>query len=329
MTKGHVRQHFIPQCYLRNFSENEKFVFVYSKTNEKKGYAQSIAKTAYQDYFYAIPEKYLNQIFWPDIDKNFIEKKVLAENIESLYSELLDKITQAASVWTKHQQSVEVFSTQERDLFAALMAIQYLRMPNIRDMHWEAQKKAQKEKNEIVSAMKKAYGEDIDCSEAIALDREDDYAPVLHSEIFLDEELIADIQNLLIKKIWKYKIATTDTVFTSDNPILLKPHLKNQPAFYDGFGMKGVEVIFPISKNIILTIFDEEVFYEDKSENNKFSILTESELRQYNCYQYIWANNEVYSSKNDFKLVEFLKFANGDINKEILKERPTIQVNGK
>lgn len=294
----------------------------------KKSYPQSIAKTAYQDYFYTIPEKYINQELLADVDGNFIEKKVLAENIESLYSDLLSKITRAASVWTSRNELLEIFNKKERDLLAALIAIQYLRMPNVRDMYWSAQRKAQKERNEIVSAMKRAYG-DIDCSEALALSREDDYAPVLHSEIFLDERLISDLQDHLIKKIWKYKIATSDSVFTSDNPFLLKPHHKNQTAFYDGFAMKGVEIIFPISKNILLTIWDKEIFSDNKNENDKFSYLTDAELRQYNCYQYIWANDEVYSSKNDFKLIELLKISNGDINKEIIKERPTIEVNGK
>ena len=77
-----------------------------------------------------------------------------------------------------------------------------------------------------------------------------------------------------------------------------------------------------------MTIWDEDVFSDNATENNKFNILTDAELRQYNCYQYIWANDEVYSSKNDFKLIEYLKTANGDINKEILMERPTIKVNG-
>lgn len=328
MANEHVRQHYIPQCYLRNFSDNGKFVFVYSKTNKKKGYAQSIAITAYKDYFYAIPEKYLNRELSTDIDNNYIEKKVLAENIESLYSELLDKILQAASVWHTSEEKEEVLNIKERDLFAALIAIQYLRMPNIRDKYLEAQQKAQKERNEIVAAFKKVY-EDIDCSEAIALNRDDDYAPVMHSELFLDEELIASIQDQLIKKIWRYRIATNGTVFTSDNPILLKPHLKNQSAYYEGFAMKGVEIIFPISKNVVLTIWDEELFADYTIENNKFSILTDAELQQYNCYQYIWSNDEVFSANSDFKLIEHLKLANGDINNEILMERPTIKVNGK
>ncbi|AQG78662.1 DUF4238 domain-containing protein [Spirosoma montaniterrae] len=328
MQKEYVKQHFIPQCYLKNFSENGKFVFVYSKKNKNKGYPQSIAKIAYQDNFYTIPENYINQELLNEIDGNFIEKRVLSERIESLYSGLLNKIIRAASTWTSHNESIEIFSTKERDLFAALIAIQYLRMPNIRDKYWHANRKIQKERNEILSAMKRIYG-DIDCSEVLALHREDDYAPVLHSEIFLDEKLIADIQDKLVKKIWKYKIAPSDTVFTSDNPILLKPHLKNQAPFYEGFAMKGVEVIFPVSESIILTIWDEETFIDSKAENNTFSFLTDAELRHYNCYQYIWANDEVYSSKNDFKLINLLKIANGDINTEITIERPTIKVNGK
>lgn len=106
MKKENVRQHFIPKCYLKNFSENEKFVFVYSKTNEKKGHPQSIAKIAYKDCFYAIPEKYLNKEGLLDLDSNFIEKKILAENIESLYSELLNKIVQAASTWTVSKEKI-------------------------------------------------------------------------------------------------------------------------------------------------------------------------------------------------------------------------------
>jgi hypothetical protein len=328
MAKEHVRQHFIPQCYLRNFSENEKFVYVYSKTNKNKGYAQSITKTAYKDYFYAIPEKYLNKALSTNIDTNFIEKKILAEKIENLYSQLLSKILKSASAYITHDDKEEVFNSKERDLFAALIAIQYLRMPNIRDKYWDAQQKAQKERNEMVSAIKRVY-EDIDCSEATAMNKDDDYAPVMHSGLFLDEELITGIQDQMIKKIWKYRITTNGTVFTSDNPILLKPHLNNQLAFYEGFAMKGVEIIFPISKNIILTIWDEDVFYDNVKENNKFTILTGKELRQYNCYQYIWANDEVFSSNNDFKLIEYLKAANGDINKEILMELPNIKVNGK
>lgn len=328
MVKEHVKQHFIPQCYLRNFSENKKSLFVYSKTHKNKGYAQSISKTSYKDYFYTIPERYLNSSTSSNIDTNFIETKILANNIENNYSYLLKKILKSASSCDALDENKEVLDTNERDLFAALIAIQYLRMPNIRDKYWGAQQKAQKERNEIVAACKKVY-KDIDCSEAIAMHRDDDYEPVMHSELFLDEELIAGIQDQLIKKIWKYRIATNGTVFTSDNPILLKPHLKNQPRSYEGFAMRGVEIIFPISKNIILTIWDEDVFSDYVTENNKFNILTDAELRQYNCYQYIWANDEVFSSKNDFKLIEYFKTANGDINKEILMERPTIKVNGK
>lgn len=328
MAKEHINQHFIPQCYLKNFSENEKFVFVYSKKNKTKGYPQSITKTASKKYFYTIPEKYLNRYFGEDIDGNIIEKNVLAEHIERLYANILTKIIQAYPIWTNRNEPQEILTTKERDLFAALIAIQYLRLPNIRDKYWSSQVKTQKIRNEIAVSAKKA-DTDIDFSEIMALNRDDDYASVFHSEIFLDQTILADIQDQLVKKIWIYRTTKEDAVYTSDNPILTKPHFENQTSFYKGFGMKGVEIIIPISKNILLTIWDEETFIDLKSENNKFTILTDKELRQYNCYQYIWANDEVYSSKKDFKLIELLKMANGNINEEIYKERPTIKVNGK
>ncbi len=328
MGKEHVKQHYIPQCYLKNFSENESFVFVYSKKNKKKGYAQAISKTACLDYFYAIPEKYIKKKLLPEVNSNFIEKIILANNIESLYSDLLIKIIQAAAIWNRQNNLGNIFTEKERDLFAALIAIQYMRMPNIRDMYWSAEKKVQKETDEIVAAMKKTYSE-IDCSEAMEHNHEEDFAPVFHAELFLDEDIISNIQAQIIKKNWIYHISNIGAVYTSDNPILLKSHLQNQTPFYENFGMKGVEVIFPISKNIILTIWDEELFTEKKFDNNKFKLLTDKQLRQYNFYQYLCANDEIYSSNNDFKLIDKLKIYNGDIEKEIINERPTIKVNGK
>lgn len=103
-------------------------------------------------------------------------------------------------------------------------------MPNIRDMYWEAHQKAQKEKNEIIQAFKEVHG-NIDDNEAVVLNIDDDFAPVMHLQLFLDKKLIAAIQNLLIKKSWRYEVTSNGSVFTSDNPILLKPHLKDPIVF--------------------------------------------------------------------------------------------------
>ncbi|HEY1054020.1 MAG TPA: DUF4238 domain-containing protein, partial [Emticicia sp.] len=181
---------------------------------------------------------------------------------------------------------------------------------------------------EIVEAYKKVY-EDIDCSEAENMNLDDDYEPVYHAEFYLNSELLGDIKKLLLKKYWVFYYTWDNAVYTSDNPILLKPHLKGQSFKYEGFGMRGVEVIFPISKNIILTIWDEDVFPYGRLVDNRFVIISSKELIQYNWYQYVWATDEVYAYKNDFSLIEVIKQEKGYINREVIMPVRSIKVNGK
>ena len=57
---------------------------------------------------------------------------------------------------------------------------------------------------------------------------------------------------------------TQDDILTWDKPILLKPHHKEKVSFYKGFWEAGVEIIFPISKNLIIIILDQEYFFRAK-----------------------------------------------------------------
>jgi len=107
-------------------------------------------------------------------------------------------------------------------------------------------------------------------------------------------------------------------LLTEDLPVL---------PFDESVSKKAAEIYHQL--RLENNMMDEDVFSDNVTENNKFNILTDAELRQYNCYQSIWAYDEVYSSKNDFKLIEYLKTANGDFNQEIFLERPTIEVYGK
>lgn len=135
------------------------------------------------------------------------------------------------------------------------------------------------------------------------------------------------MQDHILNKIWIFYVREQDDFYTSDNPILLKPHLQHQPFFYDGFAMNGIEIIFPVGSSVLLTLWDKAHFQDKLLQDNKFSSMDDKSKRQYNCYQYIWSNDEVYSKRDDFRLIENLKLANE--GNEIIKERPKILVNGK
>ena len=46
---------------------------------------------------------------------------------------------------------------------------------------------------------------------------------------------------------------------------IYEPHVKDAPNYYEGFGMYGAEISMPISKNIVLVIWDSQYFQEGLS----------------------------------------------------------------
>ena len=116
-------------------------------------------------------------------------------------------------------------------------------------------------------------------------------------------------------------------IFTSDNPIVINPHLENQPSLFSGFGMRGVELIFPLSSSVVLTMWDEKYFSEKVNEDNRFQFISPKLLRQYNSFQYLYSNYQTYCQYNNFEIIRLLKIVNG--GEEYFHKRPKIYVNGK
>ena len=321
-------QHFIPQCYLRSFSKGGKSLNVYSKKYKRKSPIQAISKTACQDYFYRIPEKFISSLNTEIFDPNFFETEFFDANVERLFGPLLKEINQKADAWKIDNHTNEILLKSNKEIFAALIGIQYLRMPNIREKYSGLRKKSTTERLEIIKSF---YSNENPLEtkfiESIEMQYDDEYKSIDHSNIFSDQEIVNNIQDLILDKVWIFYISNQDDFYTSDNPILIKPHIKHEHFIYDGFGMKGVEIIFPIGSSVLLTLWDKGYFQEKGTQNNKFCMITDESKRQYNCYQYIFANDEVYSKRDDFNLIDSLKSANG--GNEIFRESPKILINGK
>lgn len=323
--KGEPNQfhHFIPQCYLKNFSTDKKHIHIYSK-HKMNNFEGKIKETAGENYFYKIPEKFIPGINTTIFHSNFFEQDFFANNIESLFGPILRTINSSLG----NNTNMAVLSREDKEIFAALIAVQYLRMPNIRDKYWSLLEGGSKARIEIIKSF--YANQFIDKKEfinSIGINIDKEGRPINHSAIFSDDFLIKKLQDDLLDKIWIFYVSKEDDFYTSDNPILLKPHLDNQPAFDEGFCMRGVEIIFPIGSSVLLTMWDKTYFEEKKHQDNKFVIADYKTKRQYNCFQYIWANDEVYSKTDNFIMIELLKKLNG--GNEIFKTKPKILINGK
>lgn len=301
----HKKQHYIPECYLKNFSFDDKGIFVYRKNQQNNVFKQSISNIACEKKFYDIDATFLDN---NHLEKTkYIEKEVFANGFEPIFANLLDKIINICHKWS-FEKPLEILTEKERDYFAELIAVQYLRMPNFRKKYWNANKEIYVKRSAIVQAFLSLEKPEFKKA-SIDLNFDEKYASAFHSDFILNDEFRHMIQEQLVKKVWIYAY-TDKNLHTSDNPILKKPHLPNKESFVEGFGMSGVEIIFPISNNLLLTIWDEEYFSELLPLNNTVTEIDDKRLREYNSYQYCFAEHEVYSLSDDFDIIKVFKQLN-------------------
>lgn len=321
----HKKQHYVPECYLRNFSPNGKYVHIYDKKAQKP-FSNSLDSIAYFPYLYEIPIKYLTEKLNIPYETKYFERAFFAEHIESLYAKILNKIVSKADYWTNTQEHREILTQNEKEILAQLIVIQHLRMPNVKSDTSNTYEKAMLEYFDIIKSGIINMNPELDNNIA-KIEYDKDYDTILHSKLYANQEFVSDFATQILTKHWVFYISNNTDFYTSDNPIIVKPHIQNKPNYYDGFGMEGAEIIFPISKSILMTMWDSTHFPEKQKKDNTFELLSAKEIRAYNCYQYIWANQQVYSYSNDFSIIELLKSENE--GKEIIKKRPKNLVNGK
>lgn len=117
--KNNVKQHYIPVCYLRGFSGNDKTLHVYDK-QISKAYGKAFEQIGYADHLYRIDKKYINKDVADTVDENFYETEYFAKNIESEYNRILIDLRQRANEWLLYKNPTPAFSTDvDKDHFAA------------------------------------------------------------------------------------------------------------------------------------------------------------------------------------------------------------------
>lgn len=78
--KDNINQHYVPQYYLNNFSNNGH-IHIYD-LKEKKPFANSIRNIAYKNHFYNVDTNFFNKIIENEIfeDEDFIDKLINKHN---------------------------------------------------------------------------------------------------------------------------------------------------------------------------------------------------------------------------------------------------------
>lgn len=126
---------------------------------------------------------------------------------------------------------------------------------------------------------------------------------VAHLKLMLDPNIVAPICEMLGGHIWLIGLNKTGTPFyTSDTPIVKCNHVKHKYAA--GWAGPGVEIIFPITPNHALILLDGQVFADNVPNDGRWVSLTQADVRRYNELQVISSHRQVFSSTDDFALVD-------------------------
>ena len=299
----HKKQHYIPQCYLKMFSDNNTHIWAYDKIS-KKSYGVLISDVCTANNFYTISDSFIKEN--NKLNPFTIEENFFAEEYEPKFAEKLFHLQQLANDAYKNNELRIRLSRKEKYEFALLLVIQWFRLPALRIENEEVFE-------DMMPKMVRLFQEGL----ALELNNPDiaklriqskikDKA-VYHAEsTFMNEDLLDRYSTLLSNNIWTFNYSVNGDFYTSDFPITVNPHVNNVKPICQGLAQYGAELTFPISKNLLLTIWDKDYFSDKESDECKMEVVHGRDLREANHIRTMYAQSQLFSNKNNFEFIDFI-----------------------
>lgn len=302
--KAHTRHHYIPQCYLRNFAHSEKGIYSYNKKT-KTSYQTAISGVCTLNSFYSVSPENVDSEYDGEDPTLIIEKDILADKIEACYNVTLQNIIARKNECIADETQNIGLCYEDKYIIAKYIAIQFLRLKNVRD---EVVEMYENIEPKAIQLFLEGLSIEKNKPELKDLNVEHKYDPAfLHARsTFLDEELLDTFARGMADNYWVFHISENNKFFTSDNPVVIRKHVKDVQPMCMGLTQYGSEVSFPISKDIILIILDREYFKNNiiESYDCRFFIATEEGINRQNYLRFLYAKQFVFNFDNDFHIAE-------------------------
>jgi hypothetical protein len=194
-----IKQHYVPQHYLKGFANSNKknyYVCVYNKENGKK-FPSNIRDIGHENYFYDISE-----------EQN-VEKRLSI--IESKFSKSLKKLIKI--------KDLNILTSRDKEVFSNFIAIQYVRTKESRISNEQVFE-------DIINIIGKSSIPDFD-EVKLKIDKESSRDTHVDMMFSLSEE----ISNVILNEMsWKLCVNRTNKPFwTSDHPCAGYNELEPEP----------------------------------------------------------------------------------------------------
>lgn len=306
-----MKQHYIPRCYLRKFSDNEKSIFAYDKVNSKS-YKTSLMSVCCEEDTYTLSDNYVNRSREENgrpINSLSIEKEHFSHFIEPSYSQLLSQIDEIKEDWILGKEKYRLSYYEKKEL-ALHIATQYFRHPKIGDAEVDNYLRLEQASVDMLKYVL-AKQTDNEGLEKLKIEVSCE-KPALHAMLtYMDYDELMKCAEVMANNIFVFWVSRAGDFYTSDFPVMVEPHVKDVGNQYCGLVQYGGEILMSLSPSLALSIFDRDHFKDKDDMDSSFVIADDKEIRRHNLMRYFYAQRHVFSYRNDFSLIENFYQLNG------------------
>lgn len=301
-----MKQHYIPRCYLKQFSDNPKSVYTYDKISSK-AYRASLMSVCCEDNIYSLSDSFVedsNNQNGGHLNTLSIEKEHFANFVEPEFIKLLKELDVIKDEWMTDKERYRLTFLEKREI-ALHLVTQFFRLPIIKESVVNDYVRMDKANIDILKhllAMQhndKSFEDlkiDIECEE-----------PALHADLtYLNTDMLMEFADVIASNIWIFQVSRNADFYTSDFPIVVIPHVGKARPIYMGLAQYGGELTYPLLPNLLLTIFDRNYFSSLGDKDTVFVEATDKEVHRQNMLRYFYAKRHVFSLHNDYRLINMI-----------------------
>ncbi|MCZ7625981.1 MAG: hypothetical protein C3F12_11425 [Candidatus Methylomirabilota bacterium] len=288
------RQHYVPQCYLRGFTNASGLMFCYDKANDRS-HPTSTTAAAQEPYFYEISPGSLRDFSVPI---NTVEKALGV--VEKTWVPLHAKLIKSAD----EGRISEALMTE----YAPFLAMQWMRTRTYRDTVREVtQKSMQSLADELVEI-------NFPGEKKPKVTVSDQQIAALHSQKIFDQEAVKRMSDDLTRHYWVVGINNTEHLFyTSDHPVVRRGNQTQQGRRLVGILDPGIEFVFPLDSRHILLILERTHFANWQKNDHRGIVLVADQVRDYNSLQVMRSSQRVFCENDDFHLAREVCVAHPEV----------------
>jgi hypothetical protein len=311
-------QHYVPQSYLKSFTDSQEKIYVFDKF-EQKCFSSNVKNVASERYFYDFPQSENIQSREQTMEKLFSQLEAKASQMMShLYKKIqgilslknqgkaysVQAITQSQKVDLSLLIAIQAFRTKEFRLLSTEL-LQKMQPSIINMLDYELSQHINRFESENFISLDESFISEIKgtkINECLAMlsSLQQDASSVLQAKFIL--KYYAELSKALLNHIWLIGINDTEELLlTSDHPVV-KHQLESQNL--SGYSSEGIEVVFPLNSKLVLILFEKDYFKQYCHLDGKLFPLTRENIIHYNSLQVFYSYRFVFSQENNFQLVQ-------------------------